>query len=120
MKEKYCQFKLQDRVHKHSSTEVTDWVTGNDAYYIKCSNRRFARASYLAVKKVPDKESTEEDAKTAFITTCVPSIGHCGEDMFMLFRLHHPSPTRSRLEQIKDISAKLENACKTTSQYFCE
>ena len=113
IKEEYCRFMLHDRLLKTltPTIEVSDWVNGNEAYYINCSRRRFARDGYVAVKKV---QGRAPDQPACYITGCFPSIDYHSDDhdVFMLFQLLRPSLkqlSESRSQQMKDIIAKLVN-----------
>ena len=109
VKEEYCRYVLHDRLHKRQTqVEVTDWISGSEAFYINCSGRRFARDGYLGVKKVQGSHGDEP----TFITACFPSVDyHDDSNVFMLFHLLRPTPRQlaeSRSEQAKGIMSQLE------------
>lgn len=79
-------FTLRSRLSKkYSKSHLSEWIAGEDAFYISCSTRKFKHDSYLAVK---NSLQTDLLGKHFFITEGLPNIHlHNGDNTFMLFQI---------------------------------
>lgn len=86
VKVRNTRFTLRSRLSKrYSKSHLTEWIAGEDAFYITCGTRKFKHDSYLAVKN-----STQTDllGKHFFITETLSNIHqHNGDNVFMLFQI---------------------------------
>ena len=86
VKVRNTRFTLRSRLSKkYSQSHLSEWTTGEDAFYVACATRRMKHKSYLAVKS---SGRTSVLGKSFFMTACLPSIHHHnGENVMMLFQL---------------------------------
>ena len=111
---------LQSRIlsKKHQVVmDMTSWVTGRDAYFIRCARRRFKKEGFLCVKFKPS-----QDRVPPYRLKIVQSTdNHNDENKFMLFRLL-PATLKQQIkpeaEEVSDDSQSgSEELEKLNSQY---
>ena len=85
VKVRNTRFTLRSRLSKKASkSHISNWIAGEDAFYIACSTKKYQHDSYLALKH---SRQTDLLGKHFFMTECVPSIHlHNGDNIFMLFQ----------------------------------
>ena len=93
IKEHNCRLTLRNRLAtSYTLGDITPWVVGREAFYIKCARRILRFNGYICVKR------QEEDGSRSYITECVRSVKKHDEHsgLFMVFRLvpaHHFNTT---------------------------
>ena len=106
VKVRNTRFTLRSRLSKkYSSSHLSQWIAGEDAFYIACATRRFQHGSYLAVK---NSARSTLLGKHFFITECVPDIHkHNGDNMFMLFQLLTKDSVEAKAGEGRETPGKL-------------
>ena len=86
VKVRNTRFTLRSRLSKkYSQSHLSEWTSGENAFYVACATKKSRHGSYLAIKNAG---RTSVLGKHFFMTACLPSIHHHnGSNIMMLFQL---------------------------------
>lgn len=106
VKVRNTRFTLRSRLSKkYSKSHLSEWIAGEDAFYIACGTRKFKHDSYLAVR---NSAQTDLLGKHFFITEGLPSIHHHnGDNAFMLFQILHKDALANKKGDGRETPGKL-------------